>query len=128
MPTGKLNLKWVAARITEKQLAELAELVKRRSDPRRTRLEAKRGKLADAIAKLDAEIAALTGEAKPGKPSAKKPGRKPGKRAVSRPKAVKAAKPAKAKPSVDADARRAKLLENLAKARAVRAANRAMAK
>ncbi len=155
MPTGKLNIPWIAARITERQLDELASLARRRNDPRRVRLEKKRGRLAAALEKIDAEIARLAGGARPAKVPARRPGRKPGRpaKAAAVParrgrqantsqaagaspvqarqaagkrglKAVKPAQAAKAKRPVTDPARRAKLLENLAKARAARAAKR----
>lgn len=130
MPAGQVNLKWIAARITEKQLAELTELVTaRRIDPRQAKLEKKRDTLMAALRKLDAEVAVLTGE----KPATKRPGRKPGKpavKAIKSAKAPKAAKPGKAtkanKPAAN-DPARAAMLERMAKARAARAAKLAAA-
>lgn len=120
MPTGKLNLKWVAARITEKQMLELTDLVlARRVDPRQAKMEKQREKLMTALRKIDDEIAALTDA---GKPSAKRPGRKPGNCAIAAPKAVK---PAKTKKPARNDPARAAMLERMAKARAARAAKRA---
>ncbi len=126
MPTGKINIPWIAARITEKQLAELAALVKRRCDPRRVRLEKKRDKLVAAIEKIDAEIARLTGEARPAAASGKRRGRKPGRRPVGRPR--KAVKPGKAavKATGERGASPARLAA-LEKAHAARAAKRAAA-
>ena len=110
----------------------------KKAGPKLVKLEAKRDKIAGQLAELDKQIAALTGDAPvkaKGKPG-RKPGRKRGRIAKAAPapakpvaktkgkpgrkaKAVPNAKPA-AKPAPDADAKRAAMLERMAKMRAAR--------
>ena len=146
------SLAVIAQKLSTAEIERL--LVLKRIGPKLGKLESKRKTLAGQLADLDKQIAALGGEAtpkttkrrgrkpgrKPSRPAKGKPGRKrgrpakasivPAKRGSGRPPknkpAAKSSRP-RARPALsgpEAEARRKAMLANLAKARAVRAANR----
>ena len=71
MPPGKINIQWLASRLTVKDVVALAAMVKHRASPKAAQLQRKRDKLVAGIKVIEAKIAALKGEI-----PAKRPGRK----------------------------------------------------